>query len=560
MRAGHEIKFIVLIPVIVFAIYLVLVPLVFLIWASFRSAPFGFPGELTWNNYIRAYNDSRTYILVTNTVSYAVCAAAISTALGGTFAWLLERTDIPLKATFYSLLIIPLAIPGVLFSIAWVLLLSPVIGIVNVAIKYLLGLSQAPINIYSFAGMSILEGIYLTPAAFLLMAAAFRSMDPSLEEASEVAGAGVFTTFNRVTARILRPAIFAALMYVLIAAMESFEIPGVIGLRKGIHVLATAIYLAKEESPPDYGLISTLSMLLLLLSVGLVALYGKSTRLTERFATVTGKGYRPKIIDIGIWKYPAAAFLVVYFTVTVVLPFFVLVWASILPFYQPPSVNALAHASLDNYRAVWSYPGVGKAILNTLAMVLLAPTIVMLMSAIIAWIVVRWRPKGSKLLDVVTFLPHAVPGVVVGVSLLWTYQIIPIPILGTMGILLIAYITTRLPFGTRTMNAAMLQLHKELEEVSYTSGASWFQTFRHVVIPLLKPAFSNGWIFTAILVSKLVGTVIMIYSNQSVVVSLLVWELWSNGSIPETSTLGVMLISVLMFFVLIARRQGNKWV
>ncbi len=466
----------------------------------------------------------------------------------------------PLKGTFHALIIVPLAVPGVLFSISWVLLLSPVIGVINVLIKDILGLTEAPINIYSFAGMAVLEGMYLIPAAFLMIAAAFRSMDPALEEASATAGAGVFVTFRRVTLRILQPAIFAALIYVLISAMESFEIPGVIGLRKGIHVLATAIYLAKEESPPDYGLISTLSMFLLLLSVGFIVLYGRSTRAAERFATVTGKGYRPKVIELGYWKYLAAGLLLSYFIVTVVLPFLVLFWASLLPFYQPPSAAALAHASLKNYRVIWTYPGVGKAVRNTVITILFAPTIVMLMSAVIAWLVVRSRTKGAKILDVVTFLPHAIPGIVVGVSLLWTYQIIPIPISGTIGILLIAYITTRLPFGTRTMNAALLQLHKELEEASYTSGASWFQTFVRITIPLLKPALLNGWLFTAIIVSKVVGTVIMIYSNESVVISLLVWELWANGGIPETSTVGVMLMGVLICLALFARHYGSRTV
>jgi iron(III) transport system permease protein len=336
--------------------------------------------------------------------------------------------------------------------------------------------------------------------------------------------------------------------------MESFEIPGVIGMRAGIQVLAFKIYLAKQESPPDYGMLSTLAILLLAISALLIVAYSKFSRDAERYATITGKGYRPKTISLRGWKYLAIAFVAGYFVVTILLPLLALLWASLLPVYQAPSLAALSRVSLENYRTVFDISKVGLALRNTLYMVLLAPTVTMMICSVLSWVIVKSRAKGRKLLDFLTFMPHAIPGIVTGVALMWVYIFLPLPIYGTIWILLIAYVTSRLAFGTRVMNAAMTQLHKELEEASYASGGSWFKTFRKITLPLLLPALVNGWIFSAIIVAKAMGSVVMIYSQDSIVLSVLLWELWTNGDVAATAALGVLLIFGLMAATLVARK------
>jgi iron(III) transport system permease protein len=442
----------------------------------------------------------------------------------------------------------------VLFSIAWVLLLSPGAGVINLALKHALQLDQAPLDVYNLWGMIFLEGLHLTPITFLMMAGSFRRMDPALEEASDAVGAGFLTTLYRITLRVLRPSILGALIYVLISAMESFEIPGVIGMRAGIQVLAFKIYLAKQESPPDYGMLSTLAILLLAISALLIISYSKFSRDAEKYATITGKAYRAKMIDLGRWKFFALALVVTYFAVTIILPLLVLIWTSVLPIYQAPSMAALERMSLENYRAVFQISKVGLALKNTLFLVLLAPTITMLICSVLSWVIVKSRGRGRKLLDLLTFIPHAIPGIVTGVALMWVYIFLPVPIYGTIWILLIAYVTSRIAFGTRVMNAAMTQLHKELEEASYASGGSWFGTFRKITLPLLLPALVNGWIFSAIVVAKAMGSVIMLYSHDSIVLSVLVWELWNNGDVAATAALGVLLIFGLMGATFIARK------
>ena len=553
-----NVQTILLAGVVALAVYLVIVPLLFLLWSSFRSAPIGYPSDLTLKNYVSAYGDPQTYTLFGTTLVFAVSAAALALFLGVTFAWLLERTNVPGKEALYSLMPVPIAVPGVLFSIGWVLLLSPQIGVINVLLRWLFALENPPINIYSLAGMVFLEGLHLVPVTFLMIAGAFRRMDPSLEEASAVAGGGLFRTLRRVTLKVLWPSILAAYIYVLISAMESFEIPGVIGMRAGIHVLALRIYLTASQPPTNYGLVSTYSVLLLIISAVLILVYGKFVGQAERFATITGKAYRPKVIDLGVWKYAALALFAGYFFVTVVLPFLILLWASFLPFYEVPSTRALRSLSWENYRTIWDFPKVGLAFRNTLIMVLLAPTVTMLMCSVISWFIVKSRARGRRLLDILTFLPHAIPGIVTGVSLMWVYLTLPIPIYGTIWILLVAYVTGRISFSTRVMNAAMAQLHKELEEASYASGGSWPRTFVRITLPLLMPAFVNGWIFSAIAVARAIGSVIMIYSPSTIVVPVMVWELWNNGEVPPTAALGVMMIVSLIAATFMARRLGVR--
>ena len=541
-------------PVLAVTIYLVVIPLVFLLWTSFRTGQIGMPAELTFSNYARAYANPGTYELMQNTLIFASGSAGIALFLGIIFAWLVERTNLPGKDFFYPLFLVPIAIPGVLFSIAWVLLLSPGAGMINLALKYALQLDQAPLDVYNLWGMIFLEGLHLTPITFLMMAGSFRRMDPALEEASDAVGAGFLTTLYRITLRVLRPSILGALIYVLISAMESFEIPGVIGMRAGIQVLAFKIYLAKQESPPDYGMLSTLAILLLAISAILIVSYSKFSRDAEKYATITGKAYRAKMIDLGPWRFLALGLLATYFAVTIILPLLVLIWTSVLPIYQAPSMAALSRMSLENYRTVFQISKVGLALKNTLFLVLLAPTITMLICSVLSWVIVKSRGRGRKILDFLTFMPHAIPGIVTGVALMWVYIFLPVPIYGTIWILLIAYVTSRIAFGTRVMNAAMTQLHKELEEASYASGGSWFGTFRKITLPLLLPSLVNGWIFSAIVVAKAMGSVIMLYSHDSIVLSVLVWELWSNGDVAATAALGVLLIFGLMGATFVARK------
>jgi iron(III) transport system permease protein len=305
--------------------YLTLVPVGFLLWDSFH--PGWELGELigfTPDSYLDVFSH-RFFEMLWNTTIFGLGATAIAVGLGLTFAWLVERTNIPLRNTIYALLFAPVAIPGLVFAISYILLLSPDIGVLNKALMGLFGLNQAPFTIYSLTGLIFVEGLRLTPGSFLMMSAVLKSMDPSLEEAAYTTGTGILRTVRVVTAPLMLPGILAAFIYFFITVIESFEVPAVIALPMSLQLLTTKIFFATraETSFPNYSVAAAVSMIFIGASALLIYCYSRATRHAERFTTVTGKGYRPRLIDLGRWRYAALAFTAVFFAFSVVFPLLV---------------------------------------------------------------------------------------------------------------------------------------------------------------------------------------------------------------------------------------------
>ncbi len=551
--------------------FLVLVPVGILVWSSFRTGRPGFPGgTYTLANYVKAYVDPSTYSCLLNSVLYATGDSILSISIAITLAWLLERTNMPFRNLGYALILVPMAIPGMLFSIAWSMLLTPSIGFINIVLRGVLNLfgfnmTEGPFNIYSLPGMVFLGGLRSVPTLLLMIVGAFRMMDPSLEEAALVAGAGRLTSLRRVVIPVLRPAIFVAFIYVFIGALEQFEIPAVIGIPAGIFVFSTKIFFeATAKSPPDFGLTNAYGVAFIIISIGLLYWYAKATARAERFATITGKGYRPRVIDLGSWRYPAFLLLFSYFFLIVVLPVFILLWNSLMPYYQAPSFKALSQISLKNYEFILKVPRVTLAVKNTLTLVALTPFVTMFIAFMVSWVAVRSKVKGRRLLDSVAFLPHTMPSVVIGLALVLVYLNLRfIPIYGTIWIILIGLVTKYIAYGTRTSTSAILQVHKELEEAADVSGASPLKKIMQVTLPLILPAFVNGFIWVAVHSMREVSIALMLFSKKNAVISSILWELWQDGRATETSALGVMLILTLVIITvsgrIIVRRLSRQY-
>jgi iron(III) transport system permease protein len=530
--------------------YLVAVPLGLLILGGFiRGAPGTF-APLTLTNYIRAYGSPALLELFYNSFVFAAGSVLLALPVAVLFAWLIERTNTPLRTLAYALVIAPVAMPGMLLSMSWVLLLSPNVGIINRAAMFVFGLDNAPFNIYSLGGMIFTEGLRLVPTSFLLLVGAFRAMDPSLEEAALVSGATRWVTTLRVTLRIMAPAILTAAIYIFMTAIESFEIPGVLGLRNGILVFSSKIYYATTSTyggGANYGEASALSSTYLVISIFLIYFYQRSTRHSERFATVTGKGYRPRLMDLGIWKYFALAFFLGYFCLAVLLPILIMFWASLIPFYQAPSREALTVVSWASYSDLWNDPEVGKAVYNTASLMLSASVITTLLAASVAWVVLRSKFIGRRVLDTLTFLPHAVPSVVLALALIYVYLTLDfIPIYGTSAIILVGFVTNYLPFSTRTLSASIIQIHKELEEAGRVSGASSVTVFGRIVVPLLLPTMAGVAIWVAVHAMRELSMALMLNSTSNNVISFLIWSHWEGGDLRHASALGVALILIML--------------
>jgi len=540
--------------------WLALLPLGFLLWQSFLTPhTAATPAAFTLQNYIDAYSGFETFRLFFNSVQFALGAAGLSFLIGTFFAWVNERTNTPFKSLFFALAIIPLIIPGILFTVAWILLASPKIGILNTLLQGWLGTDTVFVNIYSMTGMIWVDGLHYSPMAFLLMTAAFRSMDPALEESALMSGASVPQIFRRITLKLAWPAVLASLLILFVRAIESFEAPALLGLPVGIEVYTSAIYQAIHRYPSQIGLASSYAVTLLAMSSFGIYLQSRLSSQGHRFATVTGKGYRPRAMDLGRWRYLTAGLFMLYFCIVVVLPFLVLLWSSLQKYYSAPSYAALKNLSLNAYWSVLEQPAFGAAVWNSLLLSLGSATLIMLVTSVVAWIVLRTRLPGRWLIDNLASLPMVFPGLVLGLAIMICYLYLPFGVYGTLWIMLIAYVTRFLPYGMRYSATSMLQIHKELEESAAMSGASWGMTFRRIVLPLLKPGLLAGWIYIVIVSIRELSSSILLYSPGSEVVSIVIWELWQNGQYVELSALGVMLIVVLFIFVMFAQFFGRKF-
>jgi len=532
--------------------YLALVPIGFLLWQTFVRG-----GHFTVSAFRDAYGTVGLGTMLLNSFVFSFGSTILALVVGTALAYLLVRTDVPGKALMYAASVVPLIIPGILHSISWTFLLDPHNGIANTYFIQKLGFHA--FNVYSLPGMIFIEGVHLAPLVFLLMVASFRSMDPSLEESAIMSGAPMWRVFFRVTLPLAKPALYAAILIMVVRGLESFEVPAVIGLRNHIWVFTSRIYDALHALSPDYATAGALAVTLLALTSFGVWWQSRLARRARSFQTVTGKGFRPRPMPLGKWKWPAVAFVLAYFFISIVLPLLTLGYASTQPYYSPPTHYTLTHLSGANYPAVFHDPLFQHAVKNSLILGIGSATTVMLICAIAGWVVVRTNLPGRWLIDNLAFTPLVIPGLVLGVAMLDVYLRLKwLPIYGTLWILFIAYLTRYMPYGMRYAVTSMFQIGRELEESAQMSGAGWFQAFRRIVLPLLVPGFVAGWIYIFVVSFRELGSSVLLYSPGKEVLSIAIWQQWQDGLLPQLSALGVMLVGFLVVMVAIAYKLGAR--
>ncbi len=548
--------------------YLTIVPIGMLVIGAFKTGDPGVGGDFTLEHFAQAYGDPSIYPLIFNSTFYALGAALLSLVIGTLLAWIVERTDTPFQSLFYALTLVPFIIPGVLHTIAWIYLLSPRIGFINRILVSTFNLPSPPFDIFSLGGMMWVEAMHLSPLVFVLMVAAFRSMDPSLEEAAMAAGASVLTTLRRITLPLTLPAIASIVLIMFIRVLESFEVPALIGLPAQIRVFTSRIYLALKNFPPDFGLAGAYAITLFLISIVGIYWYNRATQRSERYTTISGKAFRPRRFQLGKGRILTLGIFGLYFLLVVGLPFFILLWGSLVPFFVPPSWDMLDKLTLNNYRDlnILDCPSnvntclrARAAFTNSFLLGISAATIIMILTAIMAWITTRTKWRGRVLLDAMTFIPITVPGLVLALSLMWLYLTFPIGIYGTLGILLLAYVTRFMPYGIRTMTSTMVQISKELEEAAQIAGGSWLQTFRRVMLPLLKPALLSGWIYIVTVSMRELSSSVLLATSQNQVIATLVFDLIDGGNVPRLAAISVMFIVALVLLALGAQKLGARF-
>ena len=538
---------------------LVLPPLYFLFVGALTKQEGG-QTYLTLERFALLLSHRGIMLSAWNSFLFAIGSAILALMIGGLAAWLVERTNAPFKSLTYMTNVIALGTPYVLYTSAWLLLLARS-GPINTWYRQITGETGVLINVYGMAGMILIEGLLWSPLVFLLLGATLRNFNPALEEAARMSGASTWVTIRRITLPLSMPAILALSMLVFIRTVEAFEVPALVGLPGRLHVLTTDIYeMMHRTMPPDIGSASSLSLILLFIVGVLLYWYGRLTRNAEKYATVTGKSFRPTQIDLGRWRPLAGFALAFYFFLLIVLPAFILIWASLLPFYQTFRSQAFGLLTLDNYRAVLNSPRYVSLVINTLLIAFVSATCVMLLTAVSAWLAVRKAP-GARVLDNLGTAPLVFPGIVLGVGVMQFFLAVPIGVYGTIWIIVWAFVINYLPYGMRYSYAGMIQLHRELEEAAAASGATPMVGFRRIVFPLLAPSLIAGWLFIFLLATRVLSLPVLLSGPSSQTMAVAMFDLWGNGQGPELAALGLLwslaMTCIAIVFYLTAKRGGG---
>ena len=538
--------------------YLSLSPTLMLIYGSFLSEPLGVPGHFTLSNYIAAYSDPLTFSLLVNSFVFAGGSALLATVLAAVLAWISVRTNAPFRRLIQLTAIVPNIFPPLMLGVSWVLLLNPRVGLVNLALVQLLGLDSAPLNIYSMWGMIFVEGMITTPLAFLIISAALQSMDPALEEAAKVAGSGNLQVAWHVTFPVIRPALLAAAILNFVRAIESFDTPAVIALPARIEVFTTKLYRETIGAfPPNYNLAATYAVCLLVITMLLVYMYRRLTVSSERYVTVTGRGYRPDIIDLGRWRYYASAFAASILFLIVVLPFGVLLYGSLVTYIHVPGGRTWGLLTLEHYSFNLTDTRTYKAVRDSVFLAVGGATLCMFLAAVTSYITTKTKVAGRGIIEGLTFIPWAFPGTALAIGLLWTYVYVPIPIYGTIWILMIGYITRFLPYGLRSMSSTIVQIHDEMEDASKACGAGFLSTFRRILLPLMRPGFIAGWIILATIYLREFSTSVFLYSPGAEPIGPLLYNFYTDGYFGPMCSLAIIVSVISMVLIVVARRIGR---
>jgi iron(III) transport system permease protein len=542
------------------AVYLILVPLGMLLFAAFRGPsdylPFEPGARWTLENFRAIYSEGALYSkIIPDTLVFVTGTVALTFATSFTLAWLIERTDLPGREIWFAIILFPLLVPIPVLAIAWIFLMGPNAGWLNMMLRVLGGFEgPGPINVFSMPGLILCQSLASVPYVFILLSAALRTMNPALEEASGASGATPMTTFRRVTLPVLLPGLLAPLILITLITAEQFELPLMIGLPSRIIVFSYRIYFELNPAGglPNYGGAAAVSLPFVVFGVLLLLLYNRTIRRAESFVTVTGKAYRQRRLALDAWRVPAVLFVVAFVSMAAIVPALVLVWTSFFGYTLPTRATA-ADFSLDPYRQLFANPSFWVGLKNTALVAGASAAIVTAIGAILGWIISRSAMRGRRFLDFLSVMSVGIPAVIVGLAVMMLYLSLPIGIYGTVWILILAY-SYRFATTTRLARAGFLQIHKELEEASSVSGARWLTTQARVLLPLLLPALTSGFILLFIVGVREFTLPLVLYSQENVVLSVLLWQLFQNGQPAPSAALGTIIIAVVLPVIFATRR------
>jgi iron(III) transport system permease protein len=526
--------------------FLTVYPMSMLLFGSLHSTPPGTAGEFNLDGY-RQIMTAHNAVVLLNTIGISFAKTVPSLAVAILLAWIIARTDTPCRGVLEVLVTLPFFVPPILTAMAWGMLGNLQVGLINQTWQAITGSETSPINVYSYGGVIWHMSQYTTTFLFLFLVDAFRAMDPALEEASRMCGASRWTTFRKITLFLLLPVLTSGVMLSFIRGIESFESPLFFGTPAGIKVISTEIYDSiTQRAVPNYQSATALSFVIMGLML-LLVVWQWSVLRGKSFQTVTGKGFNPGVVKLGAWRWVTFSFCILFFVVTTLLPVGQLAVGSFFKFF---GFYGRDNLTLEHYHAVLGDREFWRATKNTMMLGFVGATATMVLGSIVAYVSVRTKWRGRRLIDAIAWLPWMMPGIVLAIGFLWGFAMLPaqVPIYGTVWALFFAYLALGTPVSVRVMSGAYAQLSYDLEECSRVHGATFWQTLMRILVTLAWPAFAVGWVLAFFGIMRELSASIMLYTTGSEVLSVVLVKRWVNGLAEEVSVIGLMMMALVIVF------------
>ncbi|MDG2242054.1 MAG: ABC transporter permease subunit [Rhodospirillaceae bacterium] len=510
--------------------------------------------DLTLDAYRRLLSDPGLPATLMRTLALGFGSICVTLAFALPFAWLLARTDFSWKTGLFTLLAAKLAIPGFITAMAYVWLFNPSAGLVNAVLGQTNYTGEAAFDVYQIKWLCLLQGLVLVPGAAFMLIPALRNLDGSLEEAARVAGVPGWKTFRHIVLPLLAPGVLAVAVFYFVVAVEMFDFVAIIAPPGDVLVLTIYEALNTVDGLPDYGLAGAAGVLLFALSAGAILFYVRFLRQARKYAVLGGKRRDPGLVRLGKWQRAATALVVLWVTLSVGLPVITLLWVAVVPFIQPPSLAAFDNASLYGFLDGFSY--LKEPLTNTAIVMAGTITMALTFAICLTWVVTRSRSTIAPWADALVFLAPAVPAIVTATA----FQVMGIavyqwlPLYGTLWLIMAAMGTRMLAYCTRTMNAAALQIHPELEEAAWVAGLSRWRTFTGVFLPLMAPAIFYAALMVGMLAARDLTLPLIMNSAGTPLVSVLIFDLQTNGETASAAAVALYMIVVLVLLALTARK------
>jgi iron(III) transport system permease protein len=508
--------------------------------------------DLSLTNFITVLGNPNVHLALANSMIACAGGTALAVIIGLTFSWVVVRTNTPCKRFIAAASMLPLFVPPLVAAVAWSILASPRTGLLNTFLTSI-GIDWR-FNVYSMGGLICIFGIYYAPYVYMFTASALRNMDPSLEEAAEVTGASALRTMFTITFPLIAPAIISGMLLSFIVMLGIYGIPAVLGTPGDIPVLTTYIFKLTNWSPPLYSTAASVAIILMVVTGFLVWLQHRVTS-RRSYTTVAGKAFRPALLNLGPWRYFTLGLAVVYLFVVVVLPTMALTVAAFRKFMSVRTVASLfdeRQYSLIHFERLFANPLALRSIVNTMEVGLVTAIVGGLFAFAIGYTINRTTLPGRRTIDVISTLPVAIPGLVIGVAYLWAWIGLPGGLYGTIWILALAFVARFMPDTVKALSTSLLQIHRELEEAAWICGRGLLGTIRTIVLPLARPGVIAAMTLLFVLAIRELGSSLFLYTSNTMVMAVLLLDYYEGGNVGITAAFSLIQMILLAVVIGIA--------